>query len=169
ATNVSGYSSVCSASTPVPDTIAPTSPSGVSVAGINKIQISLSWIASTDNVGVTGYLIERSQGAGSTAFAQVGAISGTNYDDTGLSAGTVYNYRVRAMDAATNVSGYSSIVSAATLARSTGLVAAHAFGEGSGSTVVDASGHGNNGTISGAAWTTGKFGQALSFDGTGAR
>jgi uncharacterized protein YjdB len=48
-----------------------------------------------------------------------------------------------------------------------GLVAAYNFNEGSGSAVTDASGNGNTGTISGAAWTTsGKFGGALSFNGT---
>jgi O-glycosyl hydrolase len=41
------------------------------------------------------------------------------------------------------------------------------FDEGSGTTAQDSSGKGNTGTISGvAAWTTGKFGNALSFDGT---
>ena len=48
----------------------------------------------------------------------------------------------------------------------TGLVAAYSFDEGSGTTVADASGHGNTGTISGATWTTGLFGNALSFNGT---
>lgn len=49
----------------------------------------------------------------------------------------------------------------------TGLVAAYSFNEGSGSSVADASGSGNTGAISGAIWiTTGKFGSALSFNGT---
>jgi uncharacterized protein YjdB len=47
------------------------------------------------------------------------------------------------------------------------LVAALNFNEGSGTTVSDLSGFGNNGTISGATWNaTGKFGKALSFNGT---
>ena len=49
-------------------------------------QINLSWTASTDNVGVTGYLIERCQGAGCTSFAQIGTPAGTTYNDTGLTA-----------------------------------------------------------------------------------
>src|SRR6185437_140650 len=50
---------------------------------------------------------------------------------------------------------------------STGLVAAYSFSEGSGTTVADASGNGNNGTVSGATWSaSGKFGSALSFNGT---
>ncbi len=50
-----------------------------------------------------------------------------------------------------------------------GLVAAYAFDEGSGTTVTDASGNGNNGTITNATWSTsGKYGDALKFNGTNA-
>ena len=47
-----------------------------------------------------------------------------------------------------------------------GLVLGLGFDEGSGSSVLDVSGRGNNGTIAGATWTAGRYGQALSFDGT---
>ena len=48
-----------------------------------------------------------------------------------------------------------------------GLVAAYGFNENSGTSATDASGNSNTGTISGATWTTqGKFGNALSFDGS---
>ena len=51
-----------------------------------------------------------------------------------------------------------------------GLVAAYGFDEGSGTVVSDVSGNGNNGTISGATWTSsGKYGSALTFNGTSAR
>ena len=50
------------------------------------------------------------------------------------------------------------------------LVAAYAFNEGTGTTVTDYSGNGNNGTIANATWTTsGKYGDALVFNGTNAR
>ncbi len=50
------------------------------------------------------------------------------------------------------------------------LVAAYSFNEGTGGTVADASGSGNGGTIGTAGWTAaGKYGGALSFDGTSAR
>src|SRR5262249_53170334 len=56
-----------------------------------------------------------------------------------------------------------------TSASASGLVAAYGFEEGSGTTVADSSGNGNNGTISNATWTTaGKYGKALSFNGTSA-
>ena len=49
------------------------------------------------------------------------------------------------------------------------LVAAYAFNEGTGTTVYDSSGNGNNGTITNATWTTsGKYGDALVFNGTNA-
>jgi hypothetical protein len=44
-------------------------------------------------------------------------------------------------------------------------VGAWRFDEGSGTTAYDTSGQGNHGSISGATWTTGKFGKALQFDG----
>ncbi|WP_433420844.1 LamG-like jellyroll fold domain-containing protein [Microtetraspora malaysiensis] len=47
-----------------------------------------------------------------------------------------------------------------------GLVAAYGMNEGSGTTVADASGSGNTGTASATSWAAGKFGQALSFNGT---
>jgi hypothetical protein len=39
------------------------------------------------------------------------------------------------------------------------------FDEGSGTTAYDSSGNNDNGAIYGATWTSGKFGEALSFDG----
>ena len=48
-----------------------------------------------------------------------------------------------------------------------GLVAAYGFDAGTGTTTADQSGNGNNGTVSNTTWsTTGKFGNALSFNGT---
>ena len=55
-------------------------------------------------------------------------------------------------------------------AAATGLVAAYSFDEGAGTAVGDASGSGNNGTVANTAWSTaGKYGGALSFNGTNAR
>jgi hypothetical protein len=66
-----------------------------------------------------------------------GGADGTSYGDTGLSASTTYRYRVRAVDAAANLSGYSNVGEATTDAAPptpSGLVGAWAFGEGSGAT-----------------------------------
>src|SRR5206468_596426 len=96
-----------------PDT-PPTAPTGLTAAAANSSQINLSWGASTDNVAVTGYRVERCQGAGCTNFVQVLTPTGTSVSDTGLCAGTSYSYRVRATDAAGNLSSYSNSATATT-------------------------------------------------------
>jgi chitodextrinase len=172
--NVGPVSNATAATTQAgPDTTAPSAPGTLAATGTSSSQVSLSWGAATDNVGVTGYRIERCQGAGCTNFSQVAAPAGTGttYTDTGLSPSTTYSYQVRAVDAAGNLGAYSNAASATTQAVSTvGLVAAYGFNEGAGSTVADSSGKGNTGTILRATWATaGKYGRALSFNGTNAR
>ncbi|TME32147.1 MAG: fibronectin type III domain-containing protein, partial [Chloroflexi bacterium] len=171
--NLSPYSNLASATTQPPpsDTQPPTAPSNASATATSSSQINLTWTASTDNVGVTGYQVERCAGATCTTFAQVASVAASPYNDTGLSPSTSYTYRVRATDAAGNLSPYSNVASATTPAApppSSGLVAAYAFGEGSGTTTADASGKSHTGTLQGGAtWTTtGKYGSALSFNGT---
>jgi chitodextrinase len=107
------YSNVAGATTP-PDTQPPTIPGNLAATAASSSQITLSWTASTDNVAVTGYLLERCQNAGCTNFAQIATTTGTSYSDTGLLASTSYGYRVRATDAAGNLSGYSAAASATT-------------------------------------------------------
>jgi chitodextrinase len=115
ANNVSSYSSTASATTSAPaDTTAPSAPTGLSATASSSTQINLSWAASSDDVGVTGYLVERCQGSGCSTFVQVTSVTGTTYSDSGLSAGTSYSYRIRATDAASNLSSYSSTATATT-------------------------------------------------------
>ena len=130
--------------------------------------MDLSWGASTDNVGVTGYRVERCAGSGCSNFTQIATTTGTgtSYKDTGVSV-TSYSYRVRATDAAGNLSSYSNTAGATVPAAPSGLVAAYAFDEGSGTGVTDASGNGNNGTVTNTTWSTsGRYRGALSFNGT---
>lgn len=98
------------------DSTAPGAPSGLSATATSSTNVNLSWSASTDNVAVTGYLLERCQGSGCSSFAQIAAPSGTTYSDAGLTASTSYSYRVRATDANSNLSGYSNTASATTAA-----------------------------------------------------
>src|SRR5207237_237330 len=113
--NLSAYSNTAGATTPAPpDTQAPTAPSGLTAAAANSTQIDLSWSAATDNVGVTAYLVERCQGSGCSNFTQIASVAGTSYSNTGLTAQTNYSYRVRATDAAGNLSGYSNTAGATT-------------------------------------------------------
>src|SRR5206468_7859169 len=92
-------------STP-PDTQPPTAPATPRATAVATDQISLSWTASTDDVGVTEYLIERCQGAGCKTFAQIATSTSTAYNNVGLLASTSYSYRVRATDCANNLSAY---------------------------------------------------------------
>src|SRR5262249_33073756 len=98
------------------DTQPPTTPTGLTATPVSSSRIDLSWTASTDNIGVTGYRIERCQGASCTTFAQIAAPAGTatTYSDPGRTAATAYNYRVRAVDAAGNLSAYSNTAGATT-------------------------------------------------------
>lgn len=93
--------------TPSPDIAAPTTPTKVTTTVITGTQITVNWAGSLDNVGVTGYRVERCQGSGCTTFTQVGTPTGTTFSDAGLTAGAIYSYRVRATDAAGNLSLYS--------------------------------------------------------------
>ena len=106
--NNSAQTSPVSATTPASsDTQPPTVPTNLTATAVSSSQINLSWTASTDNVGVTGYKVFR-------AGAQIGTTAGTTYQDTGLAASTSYSYTVSAYDAAGNNSAQTSPVSATT-------------------------------------------------------
>jgi len=91
------------------DTTPPTTPTNLTATAISSSQINLSWTASTDNVGVTGYRIYR-------GGVQIATTTLTSYSNTGLSPSTSYSYTVAAYDAAGNVSPQSTAVSATTQA-----------------------------------------------------
>ena len=92
----------------------PTDPANLTATPVSQSQVNLAWTASTDNVGVTGYRLERCQGAACSNFAEIATPTGTAHNDTGLTAGATYRYRIRAADAAGNLSGYSNIASGTT-------------------------------------------------------
>jgi len=101
-------------------------------------------------------------------FAQLATPSTNSYSDPGLTAGTSYSYRVKAVDGAGNLSLNYSNTASATPQAVTNLVTAYGMNEGSGTTLADASGSGHPGTlVNGPAWVAGQatYGQALSFDG----
>jgi hypothetical protein len=106
--------------TTTPDTTPPTSPTSLSASATSSSSISVSWTASTDNVAVTSYIVERCQGSGCSNFTQVGTPTTSPFVDSGLTASTFYNYHVRAVDAAGNLSGWSNVVGATTQSASAG-------------------------------------------------
>ncbi|MEV8373108.1 discoidin domain-containing protein [Kribbella sp. NPDC056861] len=104
------------------DTQGPTVPTGLAASGITATSANLSWTASTDNVGVSGYDVLRNG-------AVVGSAATTQYNDTGLTASTAYQYTVKAKDLAGNTSAASSAITVTTSA-----------GGGTGSFVLAAAG-----------------------------
>ena len=68
---------------PPPDTAPPTDPTNLGATAVGTSQINLTWTGSTDNVGVSGYRVERCQGAGCTGFAEVATPTGTSHPDMG--------------------------------------------------------------------------------------
>ena len=167
ANNLGPYSATATATTPAPlDTTAPTAPTNLSATAASSTVVNLSWTAATDNVAVTGYRVERCQGAGCSVFTEIGQPTGTTFSDPGRSASTSYSYRVRAIDAANNLGPYSATATATTPASTSGLVAAYAFNEGSGTSAADASGSGLAGTLTnGAGWGAGRNAGAVLLDG----
>ncbi|TYB65407.1 oxidoreductase [Nonomuraea sp. PA05] len=96
------------------DTAPPTTPGLPAASGTTAATTTLTWAASTDNVGVTGYDILRAPGASGGSFTQVGTSATATFTDSGLSAGTTYRYQVRARDAAGNLSPVSGTVTVTT-------------------------------------------------------
>src|SRR5438093_245137 len=96
-----------SVSVTIADTTPPTTPTGLTAAVAGSTGANLSWSASTDNVGVTGYIVRRNG-------VQIATPATTSFADTGLSAATTYSYTVAARDAAGNISPDSTSVSVTT-------------------------------------------------------
>ncbi len=99
------------------DSTAPSAPTGLAGAA-TATGVTLSWTASTDNVGVTGYDVYR-------GGALVGSSTQTSYADSGLTAATAYTYTVRAKDAAGNTSAVSAPVTVTTASADTGCTATY--------------------------------------------
>ena len=94
---------------PPPDVIPPTIPGNLQALATSTTTISLSWNASSDNVAVASYRVQR---GGVTVAASV---TSTTFNDVGLTPNTSYSYTVSAIDAAGNRSAESAAAQATTL------------------------------------------------------
>jgi hypothetical protein len=98
-----------------PDQQAPTPPPALTATAATSGRVDLSWSAAADDRGVTAYRVERAVSGG--AFAQLAETGpATTYADTQVMPSTTYGYRVRALDAAGNVSGPSPVATVTTAA-----------------------------------------------------
>ncbi len=88
---------------PALDTQPPTVPAIVSAIAKSPAEVDLVWTASTDNVGVAGYQINRN----GMAIASVSSPA-LAYADTGVSASSSYAYSLKAFDASGNYSNASA-------------------------------------------------------------
>ena len=84
------------------DTEAPTQPQNLQAAVTSDTAIDLSWDASSDNTGVTGYNVYLSTDL--TTPLNGSPVAGLVYTVTGLTADTPYSFQVTALDAAGNES-----------------------------------------------------------------
>jgi chitodextrinase len=107
--NCSAQSASVSGTTQSADTQPPTVPSGLVATALNTSQISLSWNASSDNVGVTGYNVY----SGATLLGNIGNVTSVTVQN--LMPGTMYSFTVSACDAASNCSAQSAAASATTM------------------------------------------------------
>ncbi|MBA4496279.1 chitinase [Paenactinomyces guangxiensis] len=89
------------------DTQPPSAPANLTAPVKTDTSVSLSWTASTDNVGVSGYNIYKGSELAGTA-------TGTSFTVTGLTPNTLYAFTVKAKDAAGNVSAASNEVTVTT-------------------------------------------------------
>ncbi|RTY79247.1 T9SS type A sorting domain-containing protein [Flavobacterium sp. LS1P28] len=92
---------------PSADAQAPTTPTNLVASGTTSNSVSLSWTASSDNSGVTGYNVYMNNALKTTT-------TGTTTTITGLTASTTYSFSVKAKDAAGNISGPSNTVNVTT-------------------------------------------------------
>ena len=99
--NESSQSSPLSATTV--DGTPPSVPSNLQGTAASTSRIDLTWTASTDNAGVSGYRVYRNG-------SQIGTTAGTGYSDTGLSEATSYSYQIAAYDDEGNLSSQCGAV-----------------------------------------------------------
>jgi chitodextrinase len=87
----------CPASPAPPDTTPPSVPQDQTMSAATETSFVMSWSASTDDVGVTGYNLYLNG-------VRVATVTTTSYTYTGLTCGTTYTVALEARDAAGNVS-----------------------------------------------------------------
>jgi chitodextrinase len=107
AVGISPTSNEISVAAGAADTVAPSAPTNLAATGTTGTSTTLTWTASTDNVGVTGYDVLRNG-------ATVATATGTSYVASGLSPSSTYTFQLKARDAAGNLSAGSNTITVTT-------------------------------------------------------
>ncbi|WP_394758384.1 endonuclease [Flavobacterium sp.] len=107
---------------PTPDTQNPTAATSLAVTGTTSNSVSLSWLAGTDNIGITSYDVYKDG-----VFTM--SVPGLTAIVTGLTASTTYSFYVIARDAAGNSSPISNTVNGTTTASGGGNASELFFSE----------------------------------------
>jgi hypothetical protein len=97
------------------DTEPPSAPSGLSADAPWSGRVDLDWDESSDNLAVSGYEVHR-RPAGGGSFSRIDTTDAatTSYSDTTVAGNTSYEYQVKALDAAGNISDPSNTVEVTT-------------------------------------------------------
>ncbi|HEY5832342.1 glycosyl hydrolase family 18 protein [Streptomyces sp.] len=85
----------------------PSAPGTPTASNVTSTSLTLNWTAATDDHGIQNYDVHR----GATRIATV---TGTTFNDTGLTAGTTYTYTVTARDTANQTGPSSGVLTVAT-------------------------------------------------------
>ncbi|HYI93670.1 MAG TPA: LamG-like jellyroll fold domain-containing protein [Bryobacteraceae bacterium] len=143
----------------IPPQITMTSPVVTTVSGVVTVAAT-----ATDSAGIAGvqFLLD-----GSPLGAEITSSPYSTQWNSAVATNGTHTLSARARDVGGNTATATALTVTVQNTTPTGLVAAYSFSEGTGPTTVDRSGTGSNGTLVGALWTTsGKFGNALSFNGS---
>jgi chitodextrinase len=157
-TSVSTSTTACDTTAP---TVQVTNPaSGATVTGVVDLRATAA-----DNTGVAGVQFKVD------GVAQGPEVATSPYSYSWVSSSVpngTHTITATARDLSGNTTTSASVSVTVTNTAPSGLVAAYGLNEGSGTAVTDLSGRGNSGTASGTTWSaSGKYGKALSFNGTG--
>jgi len=134
------------------DTQVPTAPTALISSNVTENSFSLSWTASTDNVGVISYDVYKDG-------TLLGNTASTSFNVSGLLPSTSYSMTVKAKDAANNVSGASAALSVTTSGTSVPVTSAPIMYEPFNYTVSSTNPDPDGGTVNG--------GNGLPFTNTG--
>jgi hypothetical protein len=89
------------------DSIAPSAPGNLAASNVTASSVALSWQASTDDAGVTGYEVYSNGTLITTVIT-------TSFSVTGLNPGVAYSFYVKAKDSYGNRSAASNVVNITT-------------------------------------------------------